>query len=82
MYLESLGDYVQIRLKNRNVLTKQPLHKLEKILPEGHFIRIHKSYLVAVDKIDAFSTEMIEISGQEIPIGRTFKKAVQERLSS
>jgi DNA-binding LytR/AlgR family response regulator len=53
---------------------------LETLLRNDHFLRIHRSFLVAIDKIDAFSAADIEIGGRTLPIGRSHKGYVMERL--
>ena len=79
-YIESLKDYVIIYLPNRRVVTKQKISYLEQKLPEGDFLRIHRSYLVAISKIQAFSPNHVEINSQELPIGRSYKSEVSKVL--
>lgn len=79
-YIESLKDYVIIYLPNRRIVTKQKISYLEQKLPEGAFLRIHRSYLVALNKIQAFSPNHVEINGQELPIGRSYKSEVSKVL--
>ncbi len=54
------------------------LRELEEKLPEKKFIRIHKSYIVSVKKIDALEGNMIEIAGEKLPVGKSFKMKVSE----
>lgn len=73
VYAESMKDYVKIiRTREKPLLVKQPISSLEDILPAHLFLRIHRSYIVAVSKISAFTNHDVEIGGQEIPIGRLY----------
>jgi DNA-binding LytR/AlgR family response regulator len=80
LYIESLKDYVMIYLPSRRIVTKQKISYLEQKLPEGSFLRIHRSYLVAINKIQAFSPNHVEINNQELPIGRSHKSEVAKVL--
>jgi DNA-binding LytR/AlgR family response regulator len=80
IYIESLKDYVIIHLSDKRVVTKQKISFLEQKLMESNFIRIHRSFLVSASKIDAFTPGHIEINGQELPIGRSYKSEVGKIL--
>jgi len=80
IYIESLKDYVIIHLSDKRVVTKQKISFLEQKLMENNFIRIHRSFLVSASKIDAFTPSHIEINGQELPIGRSYKSEVGKIL--
>lgn len=80
LYIESLKDYVIIHLGGRRIVTKQKISYLEQKLPEGKFLRIHRSFLVALQKIQAFSPTQVEINGQELPVGRSYKSEVAKVL--
>lgn len=81
-YIESLKDYVLIYIPGKRIITKQKISYLEEKLPEGQFLRIHRSFLVSLSKIDAFTLNHVEINGKELPIGRSFKPEVTEILSA
>jgi DNA-binding LytR/AlgR family response regulator len=80
-FVQSIKDYIQIHSPNRKIITKIPIGKFEDELPKDEFIRIHKSFIVATDKIDSFSSEVIDVRGKELPIGRTYKDTVNSRLT-
>jgi DNA-binding LytR/AlgR family response regulator len=80
-YVEGLSEYVQIYTDKRKIITKNSMALMEEKLPTDHFLRIHKSYIVAVNKIEAFTANSIEIQGKELPIGRNFKNAVLNALN-
>jgi DNA-binding LytR/AlgR family response regulator len=82
LYIESLKEYIRIVTKSRPVLTKFQLGQVEEILARSNFIRVHRSFIVAKDKIDAFTATDIEIGGKQIPIGRSYKELVQAVLDN
>ena len=82
LYVESLKEYVRLVLKEGNLITKMQLGTLEEHLPSDKFLRIHRSYLVAVEQISAFSAYEIEVGAHQIPIGRSYKVSVQNVLNS
>lgn len=82
LYIESLKDYVRIKLPQKDVISLQKISFLEQKLPEDCFIRIHRSFIVPIKKIEAFSNNVIEIGGNELPIGRNYKEKVLEVLNS
>ena len=53
---------------------------MEEKLPDAGFMRIHKSYIVSLSKIEAFTSSSIEVRGKELPIGRSYKNSVLEML--
>ena len=80
LFCESLKDYVKVVTTNKTVITKQQLGYFETNLTQSNFLRIHRSFIVALDKIDAYSASSIEIGEKELPIGRKFKEDVLEIL--
>jgi DNA-binding LytR/AlgR family response regulator len=79
-YIESLKDYVRICTGTKQIISKQTITSLEEMLPEDYFLRIHRSFIVALNKIDSYSPTHIEIAGKELPIGRHFKHEVERVL--
>lgn len=82
LYIESLKDYVRIKLPQKDVISLQKISFLEQKLPEDCFLRIHRSFIVPIRKIEAFSNNVIEIGGTELPIGRNYKEKVLDILNS
>jgi DNA-binding LytR/AlgR family response regulator len=80
LYIESFKEYIRIVSKDKSILTKFQLGQTEEFLKNNNFLRIHRSYIVAKDKIDAFSATDIEIHGKLIPIGRSYKELVYAQL--
>jgi DNA-binding LytR/AlgR family response regulator len=82
LYIESLKEYVRIFTKTKSILTKFQLGQIESLLAKNNFIRVHRSFIVAKDKIDAFTAADIEINGKQIPVGRSYKELVQSMLDN
>ncbi len=82
LYIESLKDYVRIKLPEKEVISLQKISFLEQKLPEDCFIRIHRSFIVPLKKIEAFSSNSIDVGGTELPIGRNYKEQVLSVLNS
>lgn len=81
-YLEGLGDYIAIHLPEKKVLTLENMKHFEAVLPEQRFVRVHKSFLVAIDKIEFIERNRIVIKQKRLPIGATYKEAFWARISS
>lgn len=75
LYIDSLKDYIQIHTIERSFITKKRISEFETLLP-SHFLRIHRSYIVNVEKITAYTQHDIEIGNIEVPIGVTYKDHV------
>lgn len=81
LYIESLKEYIRIITKEKSILTKFQLGQIEELLARNHFLRIHRSFIVAQDKIEAISATDVEINGQSLPIGRSYKELVMNTLT-
>jgi len=80
LYVESLADYIQIHRTGGGPLTsKEKISRMESILPD-HFIRIHRSFIVNTAKISTYTREHVQIGEMELPISRTYKKEVIDKL--
>ena len=80
LYIEGLKDYVKIVLPERTILTKESIGNFYKHLRQEQFMRIHKSFIIAIDKVTAITAHDVEIGKIELPIGRTYKNEVLLRL--
>ena len=74
LYIEGLKDYISIFTKTERVITLQNMKKMEESLPEKSFIRVHKSYIVALGKIESIERSRIQIGDKIIPIGDTYRE--------
>lgn len=75
LFVESSREYVKINTKKEVVTIKMPISKIEKLLDKAQFQRVHKSFIVALDKISTITSTELFIEKYKIPIGRKFKKA-------
>lgn len=80
IFIEGMKEYVAIHLPERRIITLQALKQLAADLPAEHFIRIHRSYIVAINKITATTGTHVFIGKQKLPIGGSYKEAVQQYL--
>lgn len=81
LYIESLKDYVRIHTTKQKLVVKSNIGKIEAQLPKSLFLRTHRSFIVALDKITAYTQKDIEIGSVEIPVGSSFAKEVFSVLS-
>lgn len=80
LFAQSFGNYVKLHTTKRTYLASITTTEFEKCLPEKSFMRIHKSYIVALDKIDATEKDFVVIKNERIPIGITYKRELTDRL--
>lgn len=80
LYIESLKDYVSIYTPHERYITKQRISYMEEKLPDDNFLRVHRSFLIAIDKITAFSSATIELGDAEVPVGRSYREEVLKQL--
>jgi DNA-binding LytR/AlgR family response regulator len=82
LFIEGLQHFVTIHTSKRKMVTYTTMSNLEKMLPAHYFLRVHKSYIIALDKVQSFTAEKIQIANSLIPISRILKKEVMARLFS
>jgi two-component system LytT family response regulator len=73
LFIEGLKDYISIFTEEERIITLQNMKKMEDALPERHFVRVHKSYIVALNKIDSIERSRIFIGEKVIPVGDTYR---------
>jgi len=74
-YIKGLKDYVSIHTANKKIITAMNVKTILSHLPKKIFYRVNKSYIINIDKIDTVETDFVNIVGEEIPIGHTYKEA-------
>jgi two-component system, LytTR family, response regulator len=74
LYIEGLKDYISIFTRSERVITLQNMKKMEESLPSKSFIRVHKSYIIALGKIESIERSRIQIGEKIIPIGDTYRE--------
>lgn len=72
MYIEARKDNLMVHLRNRSSITYMTMKAMEELLPVSQFIRVHRSYIIAKDKIVAVAPLFVEIKETQIPIGKKF----------
>jgi len=81
LFIEAADNYVQIHTTDKKLLVYHTLKNMEQHLPASRFIKVHKSFIVAFDKIDSMEGNQLLIGQHSIPVSRNFKDAVVERVS-
>lgn len=81
LYVEGLKDYVSIYTSTERIVTLQNMKKMEEILPAHRFVRVHRSYIVALDKIASIERSRIYINDQVIAVGDTYKDGFYQYIS-
>jgi two-component system LytT family response regulator len=82
LYIEGLKDYISIFTKAERVITLQNMKRMEETLPKSQFIRVHKSYIIALDKIESIERSRITICGKIIPIGDTYRDEFFKKIEN
>jgi DNA-binding LytR/AlgR family response regulator len=81
LFIESLKDYIKIHLANKTIVTQLPISEIEQRLPD-RFLRIHRSFIIAKDKITAYTQNDFEIGKHQIPVGRSYRMIVSKHFRS
>ena len=85
LYIEGLGDYIKIHLKDQKIVTNLSMKKIFSFLPENKFYRIHKSFIIALDHIDSIEGNLVEINKIKLPVGNNYRQdfmQLMERFSA
>lgn len=82
LYIEGMRDYLRIHTLNKKIMTLQSFSELEQLLPSQLVCRVHKSYMVAVNKIESVERSRIKIAGELIPVSETYKEAFLQLINS
>ncbi len=82
IYIESYSDYLEIHLENSTIVTRETITTIEAKLPKQQFLRIHRSYIIAIQHLQSFTNEYITIGKKSLPISRTYKKNVLQYLEN
>jgi len=77
LYVESQREYIRIVTTSAEYMSKLSTHEIEEMLPANLFKRIHRSFIVSVDKIRSYTAEMVEVSGVSIPVGRGYRDVIE-----
>jgi DNA-binding LytR/AlgR family response regulator len=80
--IESLSDYIKIHTTDGTLVTRETIRNIEAKLPSQDFARVHRSYIVALKAIDSYTNEFVEIQKKAIPISRSYKEIILQKLQS
>ena len=81
LFVESLKDYVKVVTKDRTIVSKQSISVIEENLPEEAFLRIHRSFIVSIRKIESFTAGLVQVGKYELPVSRSYRHEVEKALS-
>lgn len=81
LYIEGQGAYLRIVTQKSRIMTLQSFQNMENMLPPANFLRIHKSYIVAMDKIESIERNRIRIGGQHIPVGSSYRERFMKKIN-
>jgi DNA-binding LytR/AlgR family response regulator len=77
VYIESQREYIKIVTATKEYISKMSTHEIEELLPTHLFKRVHRSFIVSVNKIDSYTAEEVEVNGISIPIGRGYRDSIE-----
>lgn len=80
LFIEGMRDYRRIHLTDKKIMTLQTFKDLEQQLPINSFCRVHKSYIVSIEKIESIERDRIKIQKEIIPVSETFRETFYERI--
>jgi len=82
LYIEALGDYIKIFTLEKMIISYQSLKNLEGMMPQKSFPRVHKSFIISLNKIDSIEGNVIRIKERQIPIGTNYKVEFEKLVKS
>ena len=82
LFIESLKDYVKVVTKDRTIVSKQSISTIEENLPEEAFLRIHRSFIVSLSRIESFTAGVIQVGKYELPVSRSYRHEVERVLKT
>ena len=81
LFIESMKDYIKVKTPDQEVISHQKISYMEENLPKNQFMRVHRSFIVSIPNIQAYSASSVELGGHHIPIGRNYKDTVIPQLN-
>ena len=77
VYIESQREYIKVVTTKAAYLSKMSTHEIEALLPAHLFRRVHRSYIISLDKVQSYTAEVVEVNGVEVPVGRGYREVVE-----
>ena len=81
LYIEGLDNYIRVQTTGKSIICYEKLSAMEEKLPSSRFMRIHRSCIANLDRVDVFTSAHVEIEGKRLSIGRSYKEEVSKRLN-
>ena len=81
VYIESQREYIKVVTVEKSLLSKMTIQKIENALPDDQFKRIHRSFVIAVDKIESYTAHEVEVGGAVLPVGRNYREVIVNLFS-
>jgi DNA-binding LytR/AlgR family response regulator len=81
-WIEAYGDYIKVVTDDESHLVLSTMKGFEKELPEGKFIRVHKSYIINLDRVEKFNSKFAEIGNTKIPLSRNKKEEIVKAIEN
>ena len=77
LYVESQREYIKVVTTKKEFISRMSTHEIEKLLPDHIFKRIHRSFIISVNKLESYTAETVEMNGISIPIGRMYREIIE-----
>lgn len=78
VYIESQREYIKIVTTKKEFISKMGTQEIEELLPASQFRRVHRSFIISVNKIESYTAEMVEVNGVSIPVGRGYRDVIEK----
>ena len=82
LFIEGLGDYIKLHLENQHIVTNLTMKKIQDILPENDFLRIHKSFIISINKIQVIEGNLVQIGSNKLPIGNSYRQDFFSKINT
>jgi DNA-binding LytR/AlgR family response regulator len=82
LYIQGLKDYALIYTQDKRLIARQTLKRFEEVLASDHFLRVHRSYIVPLHRVQSWTSYSLHVLQKEIPIGKNYRKEVLTVLES
>lgn len=77
LYIESQREYIKVVTEKNEFISRMSTHEIEELLPSPTFKRIHRSFIISINKLESYTAESVEINGVNIPIGRGYRYVIE-----
>ena len=77
IYIESQREYIKVVTEKKVFISRMSTHEIKELLPSLTFKRIHRSFIISINKLESYTAESVEINGANIPIGRGYRYVIE-----